>query len=101
MTEARSRRSAFLLATCYVMGIALMYAGLGVLAAFGWSLYALFFGEAGEPGMRMSFHLIPERGAGSGEIYRVVPESATQVVHTVGAGDAQYPLPGRPRGQLF
>ena len=23
---------------------------LGVLAAFGWSLYALFFGDAGSPG---------------------------------------------------
>jgi len=28
---------------------------LGVLAAFGWSLYALFLGGAGEPGMTMTF----------------------------------------------
>ena len=42
---------------------------LGVLAAFGWSLYALFFGEAGAPGMRMTFDLIPERGSGADEIY--------------------------------
>lgn len=33
--EARSRGTAFLLATAYVMGIAVMYAGLGVLAAMG------------------------------------------------------------------
>ncbi|MBF4613142.1 heavy metal translocating P-type ATPase [Curtobacterium sp. VKM Ac-1376] len=28
---------------------------VGVLAAFGWSLYALFFGDAGTPGMHMTF----------------------------------------------
>ncbi|WP_439692564.1 heavy metal translocating P-type ATPase [Curtobacterium sp. SP.BCo] len=28
---------------------------VGVLAAFGWSLYALFFGDAGMPGMHMTF----------------------------------------------
>ncbi len=30
---------------------------LGTLAAFGWSLYALIFGGAGDPGMRHSFSL--------------------------------------------
>ena len=36
--EAKSRGSAFLLATAYVMGIAVMYAGLGMLAAgAGWA----------------------------------------------------------------
>ncbi|HEY5011121.1 MAG TPA: cation transporter, partial [Acidimicrobiia bacterium] len=30
---------------------------LGTLAAFGWSLYALFFGDAGMPGMKMRFTL--------------------------------------------
>ena len=39
---------------------------LGVLAAFGWSLYALFFGDAGMPGMRMTFELIPAAGSGAG-----------------------------------
>ncbi len=35
--EAKSKASAFFLATAYVMGIAVMYAGLGVLAALsGW-----------------------------------------------------------------
>ena len=28
---------------------------LGTLAAFGWSLYALFFGDAGMAGMKMRF----------------------------------------------
>ena len=43
---------------------------VGVLAAFGWSLYALFLGNAGMPGMRMEFDLIPDRaGSGADEIY--------------------------------
>ena len=43
---------------------------VGVLAAFGWSLYALFLGDAGMPGMRMAFDLIPDRaGSGADEIY--------------------------------
>ena len=42
---------------------------LGVLAAWAWSLYALFLGDAGVEGMRMRFTLIPEPGAGAGEIY--------------------------------
>jgi Cu+-exporting ATPase len=50
---------------------------LGVLAAFAWSLYALFIGEAGMPGMTMSFDLIPERGAGADEIYFEVATAVT------------------------
>ena len=42
---------------------------MGVLAAFAWSVWALFLGEAGMPGMRMDFTLFPEPGAGSSEIY--------------------------------
>jgi Cu+-exporting ATPase len=43
---------------------------VGVLAAWGWSLYALFLGDAGMPDMRMSFDLIPDRaGEGASEIY--------------------------------
>ncbi|MFA9272336.1 MAG: heavy metal translocating P-type ATPase [Baekduiaceae bacterium] len=42
---------------------------VGVLAAWLWSLYALFLGDAGMNDMRMSFDLIPERGAGEDEIY--------------------------------
>jgi P-type Cu+ transporter len=50
---------------------------LGVLAAFGWSLYALFLGGAGEPGMRMSFDLLPARGSGAHEIYLEVATAVT------------------------
>ena len=42
---------------------------VGVLAAWLWSLYALFIGDAGMPDMRMSFDLIPQQGAGADEIY--------------------------------
>ncbi|MGI8461488.1 MAG: heavy metal translocating P-type ATPase [Solirubrobacterales bacterium] len=42
---------------------------LGTLAAWGWSVVALFFLGAGEPGMTMSFQLIPEQGGGGEEIY--------------------------------
>ncbi len=35
---------------------------VGVLAAYGWSTYALFFTAAGDPGMKMSMSLIPTRG---------------------------------------
>jgi Cu+-exporting ATPase len=41
---------------------------LGVLAAWLWSLYALFIGDAGMPGMKMSFSLVPSSGGGD-EIY--------------------------------
>jgi len=33
---------------------------VGVMAAFGWSVWALFRGGAGEPGMRMGEHGMPE-----------------------------------------
>jgi Cu+-exporting ATPase len=42
---------------------------MGTLAAYGWSLYALFFGMAGVTGMRMSFDLTASAGSGAGEIY--------------------------------
>ncbi len=50
---------------------------VGVLAAFGWSLYALFLGDAGMPGMTMGFDLVPERGAGKDEIYLEVAAAVT------------------------
>ena len=37
---------------------------LGVLASFGWSLWALFFGDAGMPGMTMPFSFALVRGGG-------------------------------------
>ncbi len=50
---------------------------LGVIAAFGWSLYALFFGMAGMPGMHMTFTLFGSPEAGSGEIYLEVAALVT------------------------
>jgi P-type Cu+ transporter len=35
---------------------------VGVLAAYGWSTYALFFTAAGDAGMKMSMSLVPSRG---------------------------------------
>jgi len=50
---------------------------VGVLAAFGWSLYALFVGDAGEPGMKMPFELTIQRGSGADEIYLEVAAAVT------------------------
>ncbi|WP_111765405.1 heavy metal translocating P-type ATPase [Nakamurella deserti] len=49
----------------------------GVLAAFGWSLFALFVGDAGEPGMTMPFTLFAPRGGGADEIYLEVAAGVT------------------------
>ncbi|MEV6299932.1 heavy metal translocating P-type ATPase [Actinoplanes sp. NPDC051861] len=42
---------------------------LGTLAAFGWSLWALFLGTAGEPGMTHPFSIDIARTDGAGNIY--------------------------------
>ncbi|WP_330238819.1 heavy metal translocating P-type ATPase [Streptomyces sp. NBC_00525] len=42
---------------------------VGTLAAFGWSLWALFLGDAGMPGMRHGFDLTATRTDGSSTIY--------------------------------
>ncbi|MFE3053450.1 heavy metal translocating P-type ATPase [Nocardia sp. NPDC059239] len=42
---------------------------LGTLAAFGWSVYALFWGTAGMPGMKHPFSLAIERGDSSSALY--------------------------------
>ncbi|MER7823788.1 heavy metal translocating P-type ATPase [Streptomyces sp. NPDC096097] len=42
---------------------------VGTLAAFTWSLWALFFGHAGMPGMRHGFDLSVSRTDGSSAIY--------------------------------
>jgi Cu+-exporting ATPase len=42
---------------------------LGTLAAFGWSLYALFWGTAGVPGMTHPFELTIARTDGTANIY--------------------------------
>jgi len=56
---------------------------LGVLAAWLWSLYALFIGDAGINGMRMDFNLIPKAGSGADEIYL---ETASVVTTFILAG---------------
>ena len=55
---------------------------MGTLAAFAWSLYALFFGEAGRAGMRMPFELVAH-GSGGDAIYL---EVASAVVVFILAG---------------
>ncbi|WBB73109.1 heavy metal translocating P-type ATPase [Micromonospora sp. WMMD1128] len=42
---------------------------LGTLAAFGWSLWALFLGDAGMPGMTHPFRFDITRSDGAGNIY--------------------------------
>ncbi len=42
---------------------------VGTLAAWLWSLYALFIGDAGMNDMRMAFDLVPSSGAGTDQIY--------------------------------
>ena len=54
---------------------------VGVLAAWGWSLYALFLGDAGMPDMRMPFNLIPDAaGSGADEIYLEVGAVVTTFI---------------------
>ncbi len=53
---------------------------IGVLAAFTWSLYALFIGDAGRPGMTMSMTLGLERGSGASEIYLEVASAVTTFI---------------------
>ena len=42
---------------------------MGVTAAYAWSLYALIWGGAGDPDMRMAFHLLPMQDMGEAQIY--------------------------------
>ncbi|WP_104171647.1 MULTISPECIES: cation-translocating P-type ATPase [unclassified Cryobacterium] len=50
---------------------------IGVLAALGWSLYALFLGMAGVPGMTMAFSFTTTPGSGADEIYLEVASAVT------------------------
>ncbi|WP_210505203.1 cation-translocating P-type ATPase [Naasia sp. SYSU D00057] len=50
---------------------------VGVLAAFGWSLYALFLGSAGMRGMTMGWTLFPQTGSGGEELYLEVAAAVT------------------------
>lgn len=56
---------------------------LGTTAAFAWSLYALFFGTAGAPGMKHAFELTVDRMDGAANIYL---EVAAGVITFVLAG---------------
>ena len=53
---------------------------VGVIAAFGWSLYALFLGTAGEIGMTHGFSLTADRGAGDSQIYLEVAAGVTTFI---------------------
>ncbi|MGV1046951.1 MAG: heavy metal translocating P-type ATPase [Solirubrobacterales bacterium] len=53
---------------------------LGVLAAWLWSLYALFLGDAGITGMKMSFELLPQRGGGAEQIYLETAAAVTSFI---------------------
>ena len=53
----------------------------GVSAAYLWSLYALFFGDAGQPGLRTGFALLA-RGAAADAIYLDVAAGVTVLILT-------------------
>jgi Cu+-exporting ATPase len=50
---------------------------IGITAAYLWSLWALVLGDAGMPGMRMEFSLLPQRGTGHDELYLEVASAVT------------------------
>ncbi|MFI7136275.1 heavy metal translocating P-type ATPase [Streptomyces massasporeus] len=53
---------------------------LGTLAAFGWSLWTLFLGDAGMPGMRHPFEFTVSRGDGASSIYLEVASGVTAFI---------------------
>ena len=53
---------------------------IGTLAAFAWSLYALFLGTAGMPGMTHGFSFTVTSSDGSGNIYLEVASGVTMFV---------------------
>ncbi|WP_425004834.1 heavy metal translocating P-type ATPase [Mycolicibacterium sp. S3B2] len=53
---------------------------LGTLAAFGWSLYALFWGTAGHTGMTHAFEFTVEHTDGSANIYLEVAAGVTTFI---------------------
>ncbi|GAA0657292.1 heavy metal translocating P-type ATPase [Streptomyces thermocarboxydovorans] len=53
---------------------------VGTLAAFGWSLWALFLGDAGMPGMRHPFELTVSRTDGASTIYLEVAAGVTAFI---------------------
>jgi P-type Cu+ transporter len=53
---------------------------MGTVAAFAWSLYALFLGTAGTPGMTHPFRLTVEPSEGAGNIYLEVAAGVTTFI---------------------
>lgn len=53
---------------------------MGTIAAFGWSLYALFWGTAGMPGMTHPFSLSISHSDGTGNIYLEVAAGVTTFI---------------------
>lgn len=53
---------------------------VGTLAAFGWSLWALFFGHAGMPGMRHAFSFTVSRSEGTSVIYLEVAAGVVALI---------------------
>ncbi|MES4890297.1 heavy metal translocating P-type ATPase [Streptomyces sp. NPDC096012] len=53
---------------------------VGTLAAFGWSLWALFFGDAGMPGMHDEFRLTVSRADGASTVYLEVAAGVVALI---------------------
>jgi Cu+-exporting ATPase len=53
---------------------------VGTLAAWGWSLVALFFGDAGMTGMTMSFEFFPEKSGALDHVYFEVAAVVTTFI---------------------
>jgi Cu+-exporting ATPase len=53
---------------------------IGVLAAYVWSLYALFLGDAGMSGMTMTFSWLPDEAGATDEIYLEVAAAVTTFI---------------------
>ncbi len=53
---------------------------VGVTAAYLWSLWALFFTDAGMPGMRMTFDLLPTAAGAQAHIYLEVASAVTTFI---------------------
>src|SRR5215218_9151133 len=72
---------------------------LGVLAAFGWSLYALFLGDAGVPGMTHGFTFRAERGEGASMLYLEVGAKDVAVLRS--GTEERIPIDQLVVGDLF
>ncbi|MCC9306307.1 heavy metal translocating P-type ATPase [Kitasatospora sp. RB6PN24] len=53
---------------------------LGTLAAFGWSVWALFWGEAGRPGMKHTFSLAVDRTDAGSSLYLETAAAVTALI---------------------